>query len=169
MRRQSAASATLPLALFLLGGCAAQGPFPSLAPRPIERQLANEPDTRPAPNIPSDPALTGRAASLLAAAREGNAAFEAAYERASAAAGRAGGAGSETWVAAQQEVSRAQAARAPTVNALADLDRLAIEAANRPASAADQAAIREALAAAQRLADSQHERLEALRSRLSGP
>jgi hypothetical protein len=160
----------LAAAAALLAGCAAEGPFPSLAPRAVERQLANEQPPAPPPIIPSDPATAGRIRDLVAAAREGDGAFRSALAAARPAVGGAGAAGSESWVAAQQAVSRAQAARAPTVNALADLDSLAVRlAAARPA--ASQADIANAVAAVetvQAIADAQEDALGGLRARLSG-
>ena len=46
----------------LLAGCADNGPFPSLAQRPIERELP-PPDVEPAAaDVPDDPAIAARIA-----------------------------------------------------------------------------------------------------------
>ena len=149
------------LALPLVGGCAAQGTFPSLAPRAVERDLtggsapAGCPDIRaPAadptlaapPPVNPDPQLGARTAELLAAARAGQADFAGALPQARAAAERAGTVGSESWVAAQLEISRLEAARARSVDALAELDSLAIRRSGVPVSEEDYQAV---LAAAQ--------------------
>ena len=111
------------LALSLLaGGCMAEGPFPSLAQRDVERQPLGEP-VRVMPLVPDDPALRGRIGELVAQARQGDQAFEAAFGPAEAAARSAGQVRSDSWVAAQEEVSRAEAARTGTTRARADLDR----------------------------------------------
>src|SRR5690349_4589885 len=117
-------------ALFL-GGCQAEGPFPSLAQRPAEREPLTDP-VRAIPNVPSDSALRARLTELLALARAGQRAFDNTYPAAEAAARAAGAAESESWIAAQERISRAEAARAETGRALADLDRLAVERSNVP-------------------------------------
>jgi hypothetical protein len=111
--------------LLLLPGCGARGDYPSLAPRPIEKETAAEPAPAAAPVIPNDAQLAAQLADLLASARKGQAAFEAAREAASASAAHAGAAGSDAWAEAQQALSRLDAARSPSVIALADLDGLA--------------------------------------------
>ena len=124
--------ATGPFLLFasMVGGCAEQGAFPSLMPRPIELEAAEEEagtDTPPAAApAPPDPALVARLAELVALARQGEAAFRAAADGAAAQVARAGAAGSESWIQAQMAVSRLEEVRAPTVVALADLDALAL-------------------------------------------
>jgi len=154
--------------LALLAGCAAtQGPFPSLAPRAVERELSQEAVPTPVPTVPEDPALRSRIAQLIGLAREGQSAFEAALGSARAAVAGAGAAGSEGWTMAQVEISRLGAARAPTVNALAELDALAIARARKPTSASDTAAVEAAVAQVQAMADRQHDQLESLRGSLS--
>jgi hypothetical protein len=153
-------AATLPLA-----GCAADGPYPSLAPRAIERQQA---DPEPvAVEVAADPALAAAVAELLGRARSGEAAFASEIAAAERAVAGAGASGSEGWVEAQQALSLAQAARGPTVSALSDLDALAMERAKQATAASDQARIEQAIDEVQQLADGQSRRLEALRARLS--
>ena len=149
----------------LVAGCASGGDFPSLAPRPVE-QLSMEEPIRVDPPVAPDPAFRNRIADLLARARAGDAAFERAYPRAATLARAAGSSGSDAWVQAQEAISRAEVARTETTTALADLDRLAIERADVPTNESDHAALREALSAAQALANDQHRRLEGLRSSL---
>jgi hypothetical protein len=151
----------------LLTGCAARGDFPSLAPRPIERELAVEQPAPKAPEPAADPALAARIAELLGQARAGSAAFETALAAARGAAAGAGAAGSDGWIAAQAAVSRVEAARTEVVTALAELDRIGIERARQPTSAADRAMVTAALNDVQAIADRQHEQLDKLRALLS--
>jgi hypothetical protein len=161
--------ALVALLLSALAGCAPPGTFPSLAPRPIERELAASEAQRPAPAVPDDMALPARVAVLLAEARRGAGAFDTAIAAAGAAVGRSGAAGSDGWIEAQQAVSRAEAARAPTAQALTDLDRLALDhAAGGSLSPADAERIGAALAEVQEIAGRQQDALARLRAGLSG-
>ncbi len=161
------AALALPIALAFLAGCAARGDFPSLAPRPVERELMTERAGPPAPEAPTDPAIGPRVAELLRQARAGEAAFEAALAGARGAAAGAGAAGSDSWIAAQAAVSRVEATRAEVVTALAELDRLVVERARQPTSAADMATMSAALTDVQAIANRQDEQIEALRASLS--
>jgi hypothetical protein len=155
----------LPLAL--AAACAAPGPYPSLAPRPAEKAYANEDERQPTPQ-PDDPALAREIERLVAAARGGAAEFDAALPAAEAAASAAGASGSDSWVEAQQALSRLEAARARTTAALADLDRLGVERSSAGTlSGGDGNALRAATAELQALADAQAERLRRLGERLS--
>jgi len=150
-----------------VAGCAPPGPYPSLAPRPIEQALAATDVEQPARPLADDPALPGRIAALTGQARHGGTAFEAALAAARAAVGKAGAAGSDGWIQAQQALSRAEAARETTLRALADLDALAPAQANaRPLSAADLARLEAAVAEVQALADRQRDQLARLEASL---
>ena len=146
-----------------LVGCAPNGEFPSLEPRAIEQEDPLAEPVRTPPAVASDPALRARAAELLDEARRGEREFETALGAASAASRRAGAPGSESWVVAQQQISRAEAARAPTSTALAELDRLATERARLPTDEGDFTAIRSALDEAGRIAAGQQQRIDRLR------
>jgi hypothetical protein len=151
----------------LLAGCAAEGDYPSLAPRPVERELAAT-DPAPPPPLPDDPALAGRVAALAAEAQRGEAEFEAALPAARSAVAGAGAAGGESWIEAQQALSRLEAARRATVQALADLDALALAEADKTSlSGADLERLRAAVAALQAIADRQHDQIAGLQARLS--
>lgn len=152
------------IALFV-AGCARGGAFPSLAPRPAE-QLPMEEPIRVDPPVTHDPAFVNQVNALLARARSGDTAFERAYARAATLANGAGARDSDSWVQAQEAISRAEVARTETTIALADLDRLAIEHAAVPTNDSDHRALMDAQRAAQTLANDQHSRLESLRSRL---
>jgi hypothetical protein len=151
------------LAALAAGGCGQDGSFPSLEPRAIESEDPLAEPVRTPPVVASEPAVRARADALLAEARTGDRAFEAAYARAAAAAGRAGAPGSESWVEAQQAISRAEAARAATGRALAELDRLAAERARVPTNESDMALVRSTLEAVEAIAATQQQRLDRLR------
>ena len=158
----------LPLALLAaLTACAAPGPYPSLEPREVERRYAaGDPERVPTP-APDLPALQGSVAGLLAEGRHGDSAFESALAAARPLVARAGAAGSETWLAAQQALSGAESARAPTVEALADLDTYAAgQAAKGPLSPQDAERIASATAQLQEMANRQHAALASLRAAL---
>jgi hypothetical protein len=159
------------LLALLAAGCAADGPYPSLAQRPAEKAYAEErdaPDPAPPP-LADDPALAPRIAAAVAEGEAGRAAFDAAYEAAAPLVGRAGARGSDGWIEAQQALSRVTAAQAQTTKALADLDQLtAVRAAAGPVSAADLARLKAGTARVQAIADAQSERLARLGARLSG-
>lgn len=150
----------------LLAGCAAQGSFPSLAPRAVERIGDEEPVVR-SPNIPANPELAARVAELLAVARRGGAAYEAALPGTARAVSAAGAAGSESWIEAQQALSRLEAARGPTAEALVQLDRLRSERARQPTSEADFAALLGAIETVESMAQEQKARIERLQASLS--
>lgn len=124
----------------LLAGCITHGPWPSLAQRPDERLTIDEP-VRAAPQIADDSTLRVRINNLVAEARAGNAAFERDYDDAARAAARAGAEGSDSWMAAQQAISRVEAGRGRTSNAAAELHQLATARADEPTSEADRAAL----------------------------
>ena len=134
-------SAFLAAALFL-AGCAAQGPFPSLAPRPAELEDMSVEPVRPEPVVADDPALAERIAALTGEARAGWRAFEAEAGAAERAAAASGASGSDSWLAAQQALSRLEAARGRTMAARAALDELALERQGQPTSPARPAAHR---------------------------
>jgi hypothetical protein len=153
-----------------LAGCAAPGPYPSLAPRPIEKALG-EPGVPPvvAP-LPDDPSVAAKLASLVDEARAGDAEFRAALPAAAKAVRAAGAVGSDSWIEAQQAVSRAETAEMRTTRALADLDRFAVDQANaRAVSPSDLARLQAASAQVQALADSQHAEIVRLQAVLRTP
>ncbi len=149
--------------LLLAAGCAAPGPYPSLAPRPAEKAYAEDAEERKPTPQPDDPALAAEIDRLLAAGRAGAAEFGKAFPAAEAAASAAGGAGSDSWIEAQQALSRLESARARTTAALADLDRLAVERTSAGTlGSGDSERRRAAAAEMQALADSQSDRLAKL-------
>ena len=155
----------------VLAGCApAGGPPPSLLPRAAE---AIDPRL-PVPGVVNDrpvtPALAARLSALVAQARDGDTAFSPLVERAEQLAGAAGSPQSESWVAAQQALSAAVAAREPTTRALGDIDALG---ANRlqtegGLSPADLAAIQAAGAEVAAIDQRQAAVIGRLQARLAG-
>ena len=146
----------------LLAGCITHGPWPSLAPRPDEGLTIEEP-VREAPQIADDSALRVRINNLVAEARAGNAAFEQDYGDAARTASRAGAEGSDSWMAAQQALSRVEAARGRTSDAAAELHQLAVARAGQPTSPGDQAALEAAIDQADGVVAAQQARLNRIR------
>ncbi|MGQ0661200.1 hypothetical protein [Sphingosinicella sp.] len=166
MKPRPALAIPLAAAAFAASGCAPEGTFPSLAMRPEERLVTVGEPRRPRADPASDAALRGRASALLAQGRSGTRAFDQAEPAAERAARNAGAMGSETWVSAQQQLSRLEAARAETTTALAELDRLATSRAAEATNSADYAFIEEAKAELERIGAAQQVRLDRLRSRV---
>jgi hypothetical protein len=155
-------------ALLVAAGCAAPGPYPSLAPRPAEKAYADDEDERQPTAQPDDPALAAEIDGLVLAAKAGAGEFEAAWPAAQAAANAAGPGGSDGWMEAQQALSRLESARARTTAAIADLDALEVlRTSAGTLSEADRARLRSATADLQALADAQGERLRRLGESLS--
>ena len=176
-------SGPLPLLLpILLSACATEGETPSLAPRPMEYELSGRPiplcltagvEAPPAPPLQASPAedaqLAAQVEALVAAARAGQSEFAAILPRAQASSARAGAAGSESWIAAQQDISRLEAARARTADAAAELDALIL--ARSGAQAANPNDLQRLTAAAEEvraLAEAQEAEIDRLNGALSG-
>ncbi|HEY0044386.1 MAG TPA: hypothetical protein VGB62_07530 [Allosphingosinicella sp.] len=153
--------------LALAAGCAEPGPYPSLAPRPIEAELAALDEAPPPPPLPDNPDITARAAEIAAQARGGSPAFEAALAAAERAVRAAGAPGSDSWVAAQQAVSRVEASRAATTRALGELDAYSVSSATtRPLSPTDLERLAAIVGEVQAIADRQSEALSRLQRAL---
>ena len=143
-------------------------PAPSLAPRAAETIDPRVPIPSEIVMGPVTPAIAARLADLTGLARSGDAAFS---DRVAAAERLAEGAGppqSESWVAAQQALSTAQAAREPTTRALGDIDAMAATdiATRGGIPAADLAAIQSAAAEVAAIDRRQARRIVALQARL---
>ncbi|QPQ55378.1 hypothetical protein IC614_01845 [Allosphingosinicella flava] len=115
----------------------------------------------------SDPALRQEAGALVARAGAGQRAFDNAMPAAERAAAQAGASGSESWIAAQQAISRLEAARAQTVEALALLDRLAVQRSALPTNPDDFRTIVDAAEKAGALATAQQDAIDRLRARIA--
>ncbi len=115
------------LILLLLGmaGCAARDVnAPSLAPRPAEAIDPRVPVPEPELPTQADPKLLERLQALVAQAESGDEAFGAAIAEARRLASSAGPSETESWVVAQQALSKAIAARAPVTQAVGEIDAL---------------------------------------------
>ena len=158
-------------AILLLSACAAPpAGEPSLAPRAAEAIDPRVPIPNEVAATPADGALVARLAELVAEASRGDAAFRDAAAEAERLAGQAGEPQSESWVAAQQALSAALAARAPTTRAMADIDALAANAIGVPgrATSGNLAAIEDAAGRVGAIDRGQAERLAAIQARLGG-
>src|SRR5438270_8638935 len=157
------------LTILLLGACSAPGgPYPSLQPRPAEAIDPRVPVVRPINSRPVTPMLEARLAVLVDQARSGNGAFEAAAAAAERAAATAGAPQSESWIAAQEALTAAVAARKPVSTALADIDEIGSRALQTQGGIApsDFAAIQKAAAAVAAIARRQTDRIDAIQRRI---
>jgi hypothetical protein len=100
---------------------------------------------------------------LLAEARSGDADFNRDYDAAARASGRAGREGSDSWLDAQQALSRAEMSRGRATDAAAELHQNVQARAGQPTSAADQAALDAAIAQADGIVAAQETRLRRIR------
>lgn len=154
---------TAPLFALCVAGCATGGAFPSLAPRAVE-QLSFEEPIVVDPPVAADPALRSRAAALLAEARSGDGAYETAFAQALPRVRASGAVGSDSWVQAQEAISRVEAARGVTTTALANLDLLVAEQSDDPVNDETWAEIEQMRDAARALAAEQTRRLDQLKA-----
>src|SRR4051794_29042252 len=120
--------AWLPLTTLAACSAAPGGPYPSLQPRAAEAIDPRVPVVKPMNDRPASGALTARLSALVGQARSGNGSFDSAAVEAERLAGSAGAPQSEGWIAAQQALTAAIAARQPTAQALADIDEIAANA-----------------------------------------
>ena len=116
--------ALLPPLLVLAACSATGGPFPSLQPRAAELVDPRVPVDRPMNARPVDSGLAAKLDSLVGQARSGDAAFVPLMARAEQLAGSAGAVHSEGWIAAEEALTAAIAARGPVARALGDVDAL---------------------------------------------
>ena len=157
-------------ATLLLAACAAPRGYPSLAPRSAEAIDPRLPVVSTSVARPVDAALSARLGEMVRSARNGDGAFDAAAGEARLLAAAAGAPRTEGWIAAQQALSAAVAARAPTARALGDIDALAASAVARQGgiAPADLAAIEEAAAEVGGIDRRQAQAIDALQARLGG-
>ena len=157
----------LPLAA--IAACSAPGgPYPSLQPRPAEAIDPRVPVVRPINERPVTASLAAQLAALVDKARSGTATFDSAAAEAERLAANAGAPQSEGWIAAQEALTAAIAARKPTANALGDIDALAASMLQAQAGLApnDLAAIKNAQAEVGALDARQAARIDAVQKRL---
>jgi hypothetical protein len=151
-----------------LAACTAGSSPPSLQPRAAERIDPRVPVINPVNARPVSAALAGQLAQLLDEARSGDAAFRPLAERADPLASAAGAPQSESWIVAQEALSAAGAARAPTTRALGDIDALAATALQTQAGIApsDFAAIRSTASEVAQISSRQAATIDAIQRRL---
>lgn len=152
-----------------LGACATPGgPYPTLAPRTAEGVDPRVPVERPLNDRPASAELVARLDALVAMARQGDDAFGPAAEAAQRLAESAGAAQSESWIAAQQTLSAAIAARGPTARAVGDIDALGAAKLQGAGGIApnDLAAINEAAAVVGAISARQSAAIAAIQQRL---
>jgi hypothetical protein len=155
--------------ILLASACSTPGgPYPSLQPRAAEAIDPRLEVVRPINDRPVALALAQRLASLVEQARAGDAAFGPAIAEAEAQAANAGAPQSESWIAAEEALSAAIAARRATALALSDIDNLGATALQTQGGIApnDLAAIQSAAAEVAAISRRQTERIDALQKRL---
>ena len=142
---------------------------PSLAPRAAEAIDPRVPIPDSVPSGPVDPALASRIDALLAEARSGVPAFEAREAEAARLAAAAGPVSSESWVAAQQALSRLVEQFGVTTRVAADVDALASTRleTNRWISPADRQAIESAASAVAAISEPQAAAIARIRDQLA--
>ena len=140
------------------------GNLPSLQPRASEGIDPRLPVAPLSSGAPASEALNARLAELVRQGRSGDAAFAPAMVEAERLARAAGVAQGESWIAAQQALSAAAAARSMTTRALGDIDAIAAQQLEQQStiSPADLAAVREAAATVGAIDRRQHARLTAV-------
>jgi len=157
----------LPLAA--IAACSAPGgPYPSLQPRPAEAIDPRVPVVRPINERPVTASLAAQLAALVDQARSGTATFDSAAAEAERLAANGGAPQSEGWIAAQEALTAAIAARKPTATALGDIDALAASMLQAQTGLApnDLAAIKSAQAEVGALDARQAARIDAVQKRL---
>ena len=117
-----------------LGACATPSDdYPSLALRDAERVAGTLEPVTPAPAVPpaTPPTVLDRLDQLAGEAASAHQAFlaEAPQARSAVAAARGSGPGADSWARAQVAVAGLEGSRSKAMIALADLDRLYVDAA----------------------------------------
>ncbi len=161
---------SLPLCamLFTVSACAVpEGPYPSLAPRPIEKLGFDEPPAPPPAVAVRDPALDVRLADNARERAAAVKAFDAGAARAErlVSAARGAAAGSDRWLEAQTAVAELDALRARHQDALGTLEDLASTRAQELQPA--YPALETALEAARGTSTAQARRIDSLAARLA--
>jgi len=157
------------LPFILLSACSApDGPYPSLQPRAAEAIDPRIPVVRPVNERPASGGLTAQLSALVDQARSGNGAFDSAASEAERLAAGAGAPQTESWIAAQEALTAAIAARKATAQALGDIDEIAATALQNQRGIApnDLAAIQSAASEVASLDDRQAARIDAIQKRL---
>jgi hypothetical protein len=155
--------------MLVLSACSsAGGPYPSLQPRAAEAIDPLVQPVRPINDRPVAGALARQLAALVDQARSGETEFEPAVANAERLATAAGAPQSESWIAAQEALTAAIAARRPTAMALADIDAIGATALQTQGGIApnDLKAIQSAAAEVASISRGQTDRIDAIKRRL---
>jgi hypothetical protein len=163
-------SILLPLVVGLAGCSGPEVNAPSLAPRPAEAIDPRVPVAEaPVPTAPS-PELAQKLDSLVAQALAGDEAFRPAAADAERLAAAAGPPQSESWVAAQNALSVAVAARQPVTHALGEIVALGADRIQKLGgmTAADLAAVDSASARVGEIDDREAGVIDRIQARLGG-
>ena len=157
------------LPLMLLSACASGNAPPSLLPRAAEAIDPRIPVVKPMNDRPVDPALAAHLAELVTQAQSSDAEFQPAAAEAQRLAETAGEAQSESWILAEQALTRAIASRDPTVHALGDIDALGANRlqANSGLAPNDLEAIKHAGAEVGAIDDRQARTIKAIQEQLA--
>ncbi|WP_338243860.1 hypothetical protein [Aurantiacibacter hainanensis] len=152
----------------LLAACASpEGAYPSLAVRDVER-ISGSMEVEPAPLLePPAPATLANLEDLAENARAAHQRFLAAAPDARAITNAAAGAsrGSEAWARAQVAIANLEAQRSQTMIALADMDRIYVDAAT---SAVTTESITEVRSDIDALVEEQNALIQSLLATLAG-
>lgn len=157
------------LMILLVASCSSPGgPYPSLQPRAAEAIDPRVPVTRPMNERPASAELQARLAALVEQAQAGDAAFGSAISQSERLAAGAGAPKSESWIAAQESLTAAIAARKATATALGDIDQIGATTlqTKRGIAPNDLAAINRAAALVGALDQRQADRVNAVQKRL---
>jgi hypothetical protein len=157
------------LSILALTACSAPGgPYPSLQPRGAEAIDPRVPVVRPINDRPVTAGLAARLAALVDQAQSGDEAFDGAASVAERLAGGAGPPRSESWIAAQEALTAAIAARRPTATAMGDIDEIGATTLQNRAGIApnDFAAIKSAAAKVGAIDSRQADRVASIQKRL---
>jgi hypothetical protein len=151
-----------------LAGCASSAAPPSLLPRPAEAIDPRVEVVRPMNDRPVNASLAGQLAALVGEARSGDAAFGPAAAEAQRLAASAGAPQSESWIAAEEALSRAVAAKEATARALGDIDSLGGDRlqANSGMAPSDLAAVQQASAQVFAIDQRQSETIKSIQAAL---
>ena len=143
------------------------GPYPSLQPRSAEAIDPRVPVVRPMNDRPVSHGLASRLSALVEQVHAGDAAFSSAIDVAEHLAAGAAAPQSERWIAAQEALTAAIAARRPTATALGAIAEIGATALRNQGGMApsDLAAIESAQAQVGSIDRQQADRIEAIQKR----
>jgi hypothetical protein len=159
-----------PLAMLCLASACSMpdgGPEPSLAPRAAEGIDPRIPVTSAEPARPVDPALAAQLQALVTRATAAQDDFNRVEAEASRLATNAGALSSDSWIIAQQGLSRLIEQHGVTTGAAADIDELASAKLRAGTlSPGDQQAVAGSAAAVAAISEPQATAIERIRERL---